>query len=493
MSRAQTIVIALLALCGAAPATASAAPPPVKHVWVFMLENKSLPQTFVAGTSKAPYLTQELPRQGAFVPSYYGIGHSSLDNYIAMISGQAPAPQTQDDCPDREYHDLAPFAIRPDGQVVDQQPAGIHGCIYPKAARTLATQLGERGLTWRAYAEGIPEPCSQRNNGIANREYRRKHVPFLFFRQILDDPACKQQVVGLDPLGADIADPGRTPSLSYIVPDQCNDAHDQCDPDDPSQLGRADAFLKTWIPKIQASPAYKQDGLIIVTFDEGNDPAACCGEVPGPNSGNPGYAGPSSGGGMTGAVLVSPFIAPQTVSLQEYNHYSFLRSLEDLYGMPEHLGFAAAPGLRTFGDDIFTAPHGVAASPAPAPTKPVPACVSSPRAKVAFGRLQLSRRGVTVRGRATTGCGDRFSLVEVAVGRRAGARCAWLSAKGRPGKPSSCRKPVWLAARGVSHWSRRIRARLRPGRYRVAVRATDVAARRSAVAQRTLRLRSPRR
>ncbi len=486
----KATVLALLAVLAVAPVTAGASAPPAKHVWVFMLENKSLAQTFVAGAARAPYLTQELPRQGAFVPSFYGIGHSSLDNYIAQISGQGPAPQTQDDCPDREYHDMAPFALRADGQVVDQQSGGTHGCIYPTAARTLATQLDEAGLTWRAYAEGIPEPCSQRANGTTNPEYRRKHVPFLFFRAILDDRAkCQQRVVGLDPLGADIADPAKTPGLSYIVPDQCNDAHDQCDPDDPSSLARADAFLKRWIPKIQSSEAYRQDGLIIVTFDEGNDIAACCGEVPGPNSNNPGYGGPSSGGGMTGAVMLSPFIAPQTVSLEAYNQYSLLRSLEDMYGIGEHLAFAGASGLRSFGDDIFTAPHATTAAPAPAPAKPVPACVARPEATVAFQRVRLSRRGVAVRGRARTGCGDRVSTVEVAVGRRVGARCTWLRKSGRPGRPTTCRKPEPVAARGVSRWSRDVRTKLRAGRYEVVARVTDVAARRSAVARRTLRLR----
>jgi hypothetical protein len=53
-------------------------------------------------------------------------------------------------------------------------------------------------------------------------------------------------------------------------------------------------------------------------------------------------------------VLLSPFIAPGTVSAEDYNHYSLLRSVEDAFALP-HLGYAAAPGLRPFGSDIFTA------------------------------------------------------------------------------------------------------------------------------------------
>jgi hypothetical protein len=74
----------------------------------------------------------------------------------------------------------------------------------------------------------------------------------------------------------------------------------------------------------------------------------------GTNSGYP-IAGPAgAGGGQTGAVLLSPFIQPGTISTVDYNHYSYLRSLEDLFGLP-HLGYAAQPGLASFGADVFSA------------------------------------------------------------------------------------------------------------------------------------------
>ena len=60
-------------------------------MFVIVLENESAAVTFGPG-SPAPYLSKTLPARGAFVPNYYGVGHASLDNYIAMISGQAPTP-----------------------------------------------------------------------------------------------------------------------------------------------------------------------------------------------------------------------------------------------------------------------------------------------------------------------------------------------------------------------------------------------------------------
>ena len=66
----------------------------------------------------------------------------------------------------------------------------------------------------------------------------------------------------------------------------------------------------------------------------------------------PGKTGP--GGGRTGAVLLSPLIRPGTVSTVTYNHYSLLRSIEDIFGLP-HLGDAAMPQVRSFGPDVFAA------------------------------------------------------------------------------------------------------------------------------------------
>jgi hypothetical protein len=131
----------------------------------------------------------------------------------------------------------------------------------------------------------------------------------------------------------------------------------------------ANAFLKTWIPKILASRAYRDDGLVIVTFDEAenHDASACCGEQQGPNTPNNGGPTPGAGGGRIGAVLLSRYIKPGTVSKQQYNHYSMLRSLEDLFGLA-HLGYAGASGLRPFGADIFTNPSGTKLPPVTRPT-----------------------------------------------------------------------------------------------------------------------------
>ena len=108
----------------------------------------------------------------------------------------------------------------------------------------------------------------------------------------------------------------------------------------------------------------QQNGLLIITFDEASDSdhSSCCGEIAGPA----GLTLPASlsgdGGGDVGAVLLSPCIKPGTVSQTPYNHYTMLRSIEDIFGLP-HLGYAQLPGEVSFGSDVFTQPCAFPAKP----------------------------------------------------------------------------------------------------------------------------------
>jgi hypothetical protein len=213
----------------------------------------------------------------------------------------------------------------------------------------------------------------------------------MYFHSIIDAPNCAQHVVNLHDLGADLKSIATTPNYVFITPNLCHDGHDggdgnKCVDGEPGGLVSADRFLRTLVPQITSSPAFRRDGLLIITFDEsdiedeyegssqvvrvtGGDAAACCNEQPGPNLpayragagiartaiNGPGLIGP--GGGRIGAVMLSPFIRPGTVSPVPYNHYALLRSVEDMFGLA-HLGFAGQAGLKAFGADIFTQPEG---------------------------------------------------------------------------------------------------------------------------------------
>ena len=108
---------------GTAAAAMTSAPRPAtsRHVFVIVLENKTFSDTFGTSTQD-PYLQKTLVSQGALLTEYYGTGHVSLDNYISMVSGQSPTPDTVDDC--------IPGLVVPPGQFNDVEETGI-GPVKP--------------------------------------------------------------------------------------------------------------------------------------------------------------------------------------------------------------------------------------------------------------------------------------------------------------------------------------------------------------------------
>jgi Phosphoesterase family len=580
-------------------------PGKIKHVWLIILENKSYDATFT-GLNHNTYLWRTLPAQGVLLKNYFGTGHSSFDNYITMVSGQATQPDSQADCP---YFDWFSGRLERSGSLRGnsnygqfasaQGPnaaVGSNGCVYPASVETLFNQLDAGHVSWKGYAQDLeaPEPSgpvhsagvqycgapyphpgptgnpAQLNPGAATatNQYLPKHFPFPWFDSIRRAQDCNARHIAdlfdsANGLAHDLRRASATPTFSWITPDMCSDGHDAvCHGNNlsggftPAGVPRpprnytgglyaADLFLERVIPEIERSPAYRDGGLIDVTFDEafppftftgnsfanskrvpptaatsvandtaaetlngravyfeptgpntplarnsrgqelypgpGNNafidrpsncvaqtkprqpPGTCllgsAGTVPGPrlDSGATAPAGSSAisdnaavitdagrtvtgtgipagafvgkvtnspvtamqpvqsggfvvagsialvdrsgrplattaavsgvtlgartpatdplfdarsatnGGGDTGSVLISPFIRPGSTSTRFYNHYSWLRTIEDLFDVGRasrgldgqgHLGYAAQPGLAPFGIDVFNRPGG---------------------------------------------------------------------------------------------------------------------------------------
>ncbi len=307
-------------------------PGKVKHVWLIILENKSYDASFT-GLNKNTYLWQTLPQQGVLLKRYYGTGHFSLDNYISLVSGQATEPDTQADCP---YYDSfsgtlerkgSLFTNRNFGQLASSAgpnaAAGSNGCVYPSSVPTLFNQFDEAGVGWKGYAQDLGNPdasgpahdagaqycgapyatpgatgsTAQPNPGSANAtdQYVPKHFPFPWFESILQSGDCDSRHIAnlFDPsngLYHDLQSEASTPAFSWISPNNCSDAHDAvchgnnlsggfADPSTPNPpvnytggLYAADSFLEHVIPEIEASPAFKDGGLIDITFDEAFPP-----------------------------------------------------------------------------------------------------------------------------------------------------------------------------------------------------------------------------
>ncbi len=408
------LALLLTAVALGMPARAGAAP--VKHVWVLFLENKNFDESFGALPTRSTYLSDTLPAQGALVPNFYGITHFSLGNYLGLLSGQGSNLQTQADC--QFFTPVLPALPIDDGQVLGT------GCVYPARVQTLADQLLAKGMSWKGYMQGMESPCQHPALGAPDstqsakpgHQYASRHNPFVYFESIIGSPECAKRDVELGALPGDLRSVSTTPNFSFITPDLCEDAHDApCVDGRPGGLASADGFLRTWVPRILNSLAYKRDGMLVITFDEAeakgllDDASACCDEPQFPNTPNNGGIVLGRGGGRIGAVVLSPFVDPGTIDLQAYNHFSLLRTLEDLYGL-DHLGYAARPGLSTFGPSLFTCYDA-------RPPRPV---------RGRFRRGGLIRRAVVFQGTA-----HRPSL-EVKLRRGGRVRVALARRRGTP-------------------------------------------------------------
>jgi hypothetical protein len=400
--------------------TVRAALPPgkINHIIVVEFENEGYEATF-GPNSPATYLNGTLRKQGELLQNYYATGHVSLDNYIAQVSGQAPTASTQSDCSPNGFAFANVVPGTPDAnQAANPGQVDGNGCVYPASVQTIADQLDAKFppnksthvAAWRGYDQdmgntpardgGVADPsggtdCAHpaigapdtAESATAVDQYTSRHNPFMWFHSIIDNAAlCNANVVPLGEPNAsshlikDLKSEKTTPSFAFITPNLCSDGHDGTCAGTNSTgthvggLTGADQFLQTWMPPILHSPAYKSGNtLVVITFDEADvdpsDPtyaAACCNEPTGPNTQAPGGAfsttGNTPGGGQIGALLLdAKYIAPGTTDAKgSYNHYSALRSYEDLLGITTggtdgegHLGFAAAKGLVPFGKDVF--------------------------------------------------------------------------------------------------------------------------------------------
>jgi hypothetical protein len=167
------------------------APGSIKHVWLIILENKSYDETFT-GLNDNSYLWTTLPSEGALLTNYYGTGHFSMDNYISLVSGQAPSYAVQDDCSTTANMTNNDSGIITTGRVgtgtdsdltadghgtntaapstsgrfngnygqllvhgdVDAALAN-NGCVYPDQVPTLFNQFNAAGVSWKGYAQDL--------------------------------------------------------------------------------------------------------------------------------------------------------------------------------------------------------------------------------------------------------------------------------------------------------------------------------------------------
>jgi hypothetical protein len=364
--------------------------PPVKHVFVIMLGENGFEETF-GRTSQAPYLSKTLPEQGELLPNYYAVTKGELANQIALVSGQGPTVETAANCP--LYQDIAAAKTSSTGQVEGA------GCVYPADTPTLMSKLEERKLTWKAYVEGIAAgapaglaaTCRHPALGASDSGptlepgdfYETWRNPFVYFHSVIDKPTCGKTDVGLDQLAIDLKSQKTTPALSYIAPSVCNDGGPEpCDQAAAPGPATAEDFLKTVVPEIQASPAYKKEGgLIVITSaqapqsGEKPDRSACCATPeypnlpPEPPAAVNGQVEEGGGGGKVGLLLLSEYVKPGTVSETYFNHYSLLLSIVELFSL-ERFGYTTDPAAVGFDLTIYNNAPATVSSVKRSPPRP---------------------------------------------------------------------------------------------------------------------------
>jgi phosphatidylinositol-3-phosphatase len=281
------------------PTTAARGAPSTGRIILVVEENHSFDQ--VIGAPQAPFLNR-LAGQGTLLTSFFAIAHPSLPNYIAMVSGDTQGITS--DC---------------------------GGCNVDAA--NLVDQLEQAGISWTAYMEDLPAPCSDAHNAGS---YAKKHDPFMYFASIRNDPGRCAKVVPASRLDADLG-AGRLPRFVFITPNLDHDMHGAGEGgDDQALIRAADDWLRTLYGKLAASSAWRDGTRLVVTWDEGQGAGG---------GGRTGCCGGLAGGGHVPTIVVGPHVSTSR-DATDYDHYALLRSVEVAFHL-RFLGHAGDPTSAT--------------------------------------------------------------------------------------------------------------------------------------------------
>jgi phosphatidylinositol-3-phosphatase len=290
------LLVGVLAGCGGSAAAGSSAAGPaqsltrakVSRIVVVVLENREYNE--IIGRAAAPYINS-LAGQSAVATNYHAVSHPSLPNYLALTGGST-------------------FGF--DGS----------DCMTCSVShRNLIDQLEASKISWKAYMEDMPSACSFASSSGG---YVRRHDPFMYYRDVAGNRNRCRFVVPASQLGSDLARHS-LPEFVWLSPNLCHDMH-SCG------TYSGDSYLRSMIPRLlgQLGPS----GILFLTWDEGNTNSGCCGVAK---------------GGHILTLIAGPGARAGTRSATPYDHYSLLRTIEDLWRLPR-LGYAACPCTHAMTD-----------------------------------------------------------------------------------------------------------------------------------------------
>jgi len=256
-------------------------------IFTIVFENEDADNVISPANPYFQKLADDYGRPRAYVSGV----HPSLPNYVMMTSG------TQN------------------GVTTDSDPA--YNVTIP-GTDNIADQLDAASIPWRAYMEGMGDPCKTQSDGL----YSAHHDPFLYYWDMRMQPdRCAKQIVDFDAsFAADLA--SNAYRFMWITPNMCNDIHN-C----PTQTG--DAWLAKVVPQIMASPGYKAGGAIFILFDEGSTRYVASADLP--------------------VLVVSPNLVTAPYQTETaFDHRSYLATVEDILGLPRLPATASATSMDEF-------------------------------------------------------------------------------------------------------------------------------------------------
>jgi hypothetical protein len=164
--------------------------------------------------------------------------------------------------------------------------------------------------------ESMPSNCSLGNSGL----YAVRHNPAAYYANIRSQ--CATQDV---PLGSTLDLSAR---FTFITPNVCNDMH-SCPgaSDSAAQIANGDRWLSTWMPKILDSREYRSGSTVVfLTWDEDDYSSANKQHI--------------------ATLVVAPSTPVGTAVGDRFDHYSMLRTTEELLGLDTLGKASSAPSMR---------------------------------------------------------------------------------------------------------------------------------------------------
>lgn len=265
------------------------------RVFLVVMENKSFNQ--IIGNANAPF-TNELAGRYGLATRYYANIQPSLPNYFMMTAG-----------------DLV---------------TNTNSYQGPYDGPNLVRQFKRDNKSWKAYLESLP---SVGYTGDGPYPYAKRHNPFAYYTDVLNDAAERNKLVPLTQLDEDLRT-GNLPQFIYILPNDISNSHDcpkggtSCTEEEKIRHG--DEWLRRVVGGVLSSPNFG-NSVVILTYDEGNKSDF------------------ENGGGHIATIIAGPRVKSGFRSTTFYQHQSALRLICDQMGLSACPGAGAtAPPMSEF-------------------------------------------------------------------------------------------------------------------------------------------------